>query len=149
MRMDNALRGVQKLGVDSSVFIYFVEHDTRFVPQLRIIFNRIQNGQIEGITSVVALTEILVVSLRDVNEGRVQSYRTLLLETENLRLLPVDVDIAEEAARLRAVYQLKTPDALMIATALHAGCEAFLTNDDALRPVSGELRVLILKELIS
>jgi predicted nucleic acid-binding protein len=41
---------------------------------------------------------------------------------------------------------LRTPDALQIATALEAGCEAFLSNDAGLRRVT-ELRVLILDDL--
>ena len=148
MKLDNVLRGVQKLGLDSSAFIYFTENDPAFYPSLRPVFNRIKDKRIQGVASAIVLTEILVVCLREGNETRVQAYRTLLLETENLQVVPVDVAIAEEAARLRAAYNLKTPDALMIATALQAGCEAFLTNDDALRRV-GELLVLILKELNS
>lgn len=41
---------------------------------------------------------------------------------------------------------LRTPDALQIAAALVAGCEAFLTNDAGLKRVT-ELRVLVLDEL--
>lgn len=58
----------------------------------------------------------------------------------------VDAAIAERAAALRARYTLRTPDALQIATALHAGCQGFLTNDTALRRVT-DLRVLVLHEL--
>ena len=82
----------------------------------------------------------------DDEDGAVNLIATLLLETE-VQTVPVSVEIAEEAARLRATYNLKTPDALMIATALSVGCQAFLTNDEALRRV-GEVRVLILKELL-
>jgi predicted nucleic acid-binding protein len=49
-------------------------------------------------------------------------------------------------AELRARDQLRTPDALQVASALGAGCEAFLTNDLALRRVT-ELHVLVLGEL--
>ncbi|MBW4523229.1 MAG: PIN domain-containing protein [Scytolyngbya sp. HA4215-MV1] len=44
-------------------------------------------------------------------------------------------------------YNLKLPDALQIATARVTGCQAFLTNDTALKRV-GELRILVLSELI-
>jgi predicted nucleic acid-binding protein len=47
---------------------------------------------------------------------------------------------------LRAGYNLRTPDALQIATAVELNCQAFLTNDKQLQPVA-ELRVLILDEL--
>jgi predicted nucleic acid-binding protein len=54
--------------------------------------------------------------------------------------------VAARAAELRAHYRLRLADALQVALALHAGCEAFLTNDLALRRVS-ELRILELDEL--
>ena len=50
------------------------------------------------------------------------------------------------AAGFRARYHLLLPDALQIAVALEAGCEAFLTNDLTLKRVT-DLRVLVLDEL--
>ncbi len=148
MKLDSALRGVQKLGIDAAPFIYFVESGSQATAALRIIFNRLGAGRLVGVTSAVTITETMVLGFRGANDELNQAYRKLLLESENIQVLPVDVIVAEEAARLRADYNLKTPDALQIATALSAGCEAFLTNDEALRRV-GEVRVLVLKELVS
>jgi len=47
---------------------------------------------------------------------------------------------------LRAQYSLTLLDALQIAAALSAGCEALLTNDVRLQRVT-ELRVIVLAEL--
>ncbi len=52
---------------------------------------------------------------------------------------------AQRAALLRASYNLSLTDALQVAAALSAGCEAFLTNDFGLKRVT-ELRVLVLDE---
>jgi predicted nucleic acid-binding protein len=56
------------------------------------------------------------------------------------------VEIADLAAALRARYNLRTPDALYIATAIVTRCDAFLTNDKRLRQAN-EIRVLTLDEL--
>jgi predicted nucleic acid-binding protein len=48
--------------------------------------------------------------------------------------------------RLRATYNLKTPDALQVAAALHAGCDIFLTNDFGIKRVK-EIHVLVLDDL--
>jgi len=69
-----------------------------------------------------------------------------LLESERFSVLPITVEIAELAADLRARYNLRTPDALQVATALAHRCEAFLTNDARLKRVA-EIRVLTLEEL--
>jgi predicted nucleic acid-binding protein len=59
---------------------------------------------------------------------------------------PVSVTIAEEAARLRATYTLRTPDAVQLATALDAGASAFLTNDARLAAIP-DLHVLVLDQV--
>ncbi len=66
--------------------------------------------------------------------------------TSVIQTFVISVAAAERAAALRARYHLRLPDALQIAVALEAGCEAFLTNDRALKRVA-ELRVLVLDEL--
>ncbi|MGC8817413.1 MAG: PIN domain-containing protein [Candidatus Hadarchaeum sp.] len=64
-------------------------------------------------------------------EGKVREALELLLGIPNVRFLAPDVEIAAEDARLRASYGLRTPDALLFATARAAGATAFLTNDRA------------------
>jgi hypothetical protein len=41
----------------------------------------------------------------------------------------VDLDVALQAANIRALTRLPLPDALLIATAMLAECEAIITND--------------------
>jgi predicted nucleic acid-binding protein len=53
---------------------------------------------------------------------------------------------AEQAARLRAVYGLRLPDALQIAFAVESGCQAIVCNDHSMRRVT-ELPVLVLDDL--
>jgi predicted nucleic acid-binding protein len=69
-----------------------------------------------------------------------------LVSSDYLDVVPITGSVAVLAAAFRANYGLKLPDALQIAVAREAGCEAFLTNDLALRRVT-ELRVLVLDQL--
>jgi predicted nucleic acid-binding protein len=61
-------------------------------------------------------------------------------------LVPIDIEVAELAADLRARYNLRTPNALQVAAAIVRRCEVFLTNDARLKRVA-EIRVLTLEEL--
>lgn len=144
--ISHALTHVQKLFIDTSPFIYFVEKHPRYHPLCRPIFERIDANNLYGFTGVVTLTEVLTMPLRAGNTFIEQRYRSILLHSRNFTLLTVDSSVAERAAQLRARYNLRTVDALQIAAALSVGCQAFLTDDGQLSRVT-ELQVLQLDEL--
>jgi predicted nucleic acid-binding protein len=147
VRLDDALRGVATLGFDTPPIIYFIEQHPVFGPIALDLFQRIVSGGIEGCTSVITLTETLTYPMRTQDTAQVTAYRTLLLRTPHFLTIRATNEVAERAADLRARYNLRTPDAIQIATALEAGCDAFITNDLALRRVS-ELRVLTISTLV-
>jgi predicted nucleic acid-binding protein len=72
----------------------------------------------------------------------------MLLNASHVTTVPVSAVIAEEAARLRANYSLRTPDAIQLATAVRSGASSFLTNDSKL-PSHTSLNVLILNRLLA
>lgn len=59
--------------------------------------------------------------------------------------LPMPEPVYLQAARLRAQFGLKTPDALHLSCAQHHGCEALWTNDDRLARASHGLARNILR----
>jgi predicted nucleic acid-binding protein len=146
MKLDDALAGIDALGFDTAPIIYFVEANPRYDALVTEIFRRVAVGAVQGVTSVITLTEVLVHPFQRGDARLGDEYRALLLTSRNFQTLPIDAAIAEQAARLRGRYGLRTPDALQISAALAAGCSAFLTNDARLQRVS-ELRVLLLDEL--
>jgi predicted nucleic acid-binding protein len=146
VKLKNALVGVTKLGFDTSPIIYFVEANPRYDALVAEVFRRISKATFVGITSAVTVTEVLVHPLKQKKTTLKQKYSNLLLHSANFNVVPVDAVVAERAAELRARYNLRTPDALQVAAALVAGCEAFLTNDKGLKRVT-ELRVLVLDDL--
>ena len=110
------------------------------------IFLHIETLSLEVITSAITLTEMLMKPMQASDHKLQNSYRDLLAKNAYVRLLPVTAAIAESAANLRARYNLRTPDALHIATAVESGCDAFLTNDLILKRVT-ELSILVIDEL--
>ena len=133
--------------MDTDAIIYFVEADATYGTLLSNVFSRIDTGQFTGIASTIALTETLVRPLRNKDATQQQKIKNLLLNSQNMVSIPVDSATAEIAADLRARYNMRTPDALHAATAIHTGCDAFLTNNGSdFRRIS-ELNVLVLSEL--
>src|ERR1700733_9000562 len=70
-------------------------------------------------------------------EDLAKEERDILLRSASLTTVPPTEEIVEEAAGHRALHNLRTPDAIQLATALHAGASWFLTNDMDLPNVNG------------
>lgn len=75
-------------------------------------------------------------------------YKVLLATFPNLIIKEVDKDIATLAAKLRAKYKIKTPDAIFIATGIAEKAQIFITNDTRLKIVN-EISIIILDELLN
>jgi len=58
-----------------------------------------------------------------------RKYRDYSRYSENLTLLPLHMSIADEIVSLRAIYGLRTADAIQPETALTADADYALTND--------------------
>ena len=140
-----ALQG-KVVGLDTAPLIYFIEEDEAHLETVRPFFEAMDQGEFGVVTSVITLLEVLVHPLRRGDTVLAQQYRDILLSAEGLTTILLSHDIAEEAARLRAAHNIRTPDAIQMAAAIHAGASFFLTNDDRL-PVLPELTVLVLDEL--
>lgn len=135
------------VGLDSAPLIYLLEEHPVYRDRLRSFFDgALAAGLLQGVTSTVTLVEVLTRPLRQNDTVLVRRYETFLLDTRGLATVEVSPTVAREAAGLRAAYQLRTPDAILLATAITEGATHFLTNDARLVRVS-EIRVLVLDDL--
>jgi len=141
------LRKLHKVGMDSSILIYHLEDIEPYADLTEHIFVAIAEGSLSAILSTISLTELLVLPFASGRLDRIEPYERFLFSFPNLVLIPPASSIAKEAAHLRAKYGVRTPDALLVATALHEKAEAFLTNDTRLRNIKSEgISIMVLDD---
>ena len=129
------------MALDTSIWIYWMEEKPEFLPIVEPIFEEIDRGRLEAVTSAVTLLEVLVLPLRNRDTALAEAYEQRLLHGEGLTLVPLDTAALKTAAEIRAFTGTKTPDSLQLAAALQQRCSAFVTNDRRLPSFPG-LRVL-------
>ena len=139
--------GVGSVAVDTAIFIYFIEEDPRYLPEILPLFKEADKGKRELITSALTLLEVLVVPYRAGNRRLAERYETLLTRSRGIRLIELTHDQLRAAAQLRAATSVTTPDALQLVAAISGGCTTFLTNDRRLPPMPG-LRILELASYV-
>ena len=129
--------GAGPVGIDTVAFIYFIEEHPRYLPVVEPIFAAMASGRMRGVTSGVTLLEALVVPYRARDMTIAAQYELLLTRSKGLVLVELDRQLLRDAAQLRAVSSMRTPDALQVAAALRERCTVFITNDRDLRSVAG------------
>jgi predicted nucleic acid-binding protein len=148
-RFVSELRKFHKVGLDSSILIYHLEDIEPYADLTEQIFAAIANGSPAAILSTISVTELLVSPFAGGQQGRIEAFEQFLFSIPYITLIPPSYSITKEAARLRAKYGIQTPDALLIATALHEKADAFLTNDTRLRNIKGEgIAILVLDDFL-
>lgn len=75
--------------------------------------------------------ECLVKPYREANDKLINAF-TRFFDKDVHRFVALDRAVLDRAARLRARYRFKTPDAIHLAAAIQGGCDAFVTNDHRL-----------------
>ena len=125
--------------LDTAPIIYFLQDHPIFAPLVAPIFEAADRGELGIVISAVTLAEVLTGPLQAKNEVLAARYRETLTRSPGWELWPVDEEVAATAARFRAEYKLRTPDAIQIATAIASRSHAFVTNDKRLRKVRGIL----------
>jgi predicted nucleic acid-binding protein len=141
----DALKG-QVVGLDTAPLIYFTEQNGAYLELVDPFFQALGNGELSVVTSVMTLLEVLVRPIRDSNLELAQTYREFLLNTTNVAIYDISQEIAEAAARLRALHKIRTPDSVQLATAIHEKATFFLTNDIVLASLP-DIKILVLDDL--
>jgi len=135
------------IGLDTMVFIYHFEENKIYSPLTFSIFESLEKGNFNAITSILTLLEILVKPKRENNLILTERYKILFETFPNLQVKTLNENIADIASRLRANYNINTPDAIQVATSLEAQADIFITNDSSLKKIT-EIKVMLLSEML-
>jgi predicted nucleic acid-binding protein len=119
----------KRIALDTSVFIYSLEKNPRYLALADGVLAWVEQSGHSAVTSTITMTELLVKPYRVLEEKGVSEIYELLSAYPNLEWIAPDLDIADLAARYRAVYRLKIADALQAATTVRSGATGLVTND--------------------
>ena len=144
--LEAAVPSGRSILVDTSVVLAYLNGSEVASEAAAVVFDEfVAAGRNPGILSVLTATETLVRPFR-AGSAAVVTAEGFLGHFPGLRLVDTGYDVAREAARLRAASappgerpKLRTPDAIVVATALTADVDILVTNDAGLRAILAQL----------
>jgi len=141
------LRRHRRVALDTNVFIYAVQEHPKYASLAYRILEWVEHPGHSAVTSTLTMTELLTRPYSEKNTLWVNEYYGLLSRYPNLEWIAPDLETADLAARFRAQYRLRTPDAIQAATAVRAGVRGFISNDSAFRRVDG-IEALLFEDVL-
>lgn len=137
----------RQIALDTSIFIYHLEPNPKYLAHTDPIFSWLERSESRAVTSTITMTELLVLPYREDDEQRANDFYGLLSTYPNLDWIAPNLEIADLAARIRALHRLQTPDALQAATAVHTQATGLITNDPVFERVE-HFETLVLDNLL-
>lgn len=133
----------------TAVAAYLDESEATHLLMKHLLEEVVAAGRNPAIVSMITVMELLVRPLRATPPGH-HTLLAFLRNHPNLDAVPVDLQVAQDAAFLRAAQRLSPPDALVIGTGLAAQVGHLVTNDrkwaTKLAPMSDRVRVVTLSD---
>jgi predicted nucleic acid-binding protein len=124
---------------DANVFLaHFKQEENKreHLSAICAIYDEVERGSVELLVSVIVVAEMLDL----INDPKMSDEFQRLLKRPNVRLMDVTPHIARKTAELRSKWRneshrneprnIKTPDAIIIATAAHCGASVLHTFED-------------------
>lgn len=145
--MKAVTQGHRVVALDTCLWIYHIAEHPAYSRLASRILGEVSRGKCRAVASDITLLELLVRPLQMEAQGIANEYEALLTYFPNLELIPVTRDIIFKAARLRANYGLRVPDAIIIGTALAQGATLVITNDAKWKQVE-EIKVACLSDFL-
>jgi predicted nucleic acid-binding protein len=150
--LDRSVPEGDRVLLDTTALAAYLDAREPTHPVIRYLMDEfIARGRNEAVISMITVMEILVRPLRSAPGG----YHTVLAfvrDHPHLQAIPLDLQMAQEAASLRATHRLSAPDALVIGTGVATQVGQLVTNDHAwskkLAPIRDRIRVLTLDRFL-
>lgn len=144
-KLFSTLSKYQPFFADSSCFIYAFENHPGFSPLVKSLFYNVSQGKLTAFTSLITVTEVLIVPYREKNSEVINLYIDVFTNLPNLTLYRPLFQTAVLAAEIRADYNFTLSDSYQLACAQESSCKSFLTNDQKLLKFK-PLKILVLEK---
>ena len=143
------LRNLKSVCIDSSVLIYHLETIKPYDILTKTLIEKIAGGEIFCNICALIITELLTKPYRLKDHDQISMFEGFISSLPNTKIYPIDYNIAKVAASLRGDYNLRTPDSIILSTALSSRSDAFITNDISLKKLNvKDIKILILDEYL-
>ena len=134
--------------LDTTTLAAYLDASEAVHPVARhVVEDFVGTGRNEAVISMITVMELLVRPLRAIPPGH-HTVLAFIRNQPHLTAMEIDLQVAQDAAFLRAAHRFAAPDALIVGTGLAGQVGHLVTNDRGwerkLAPMAGRIGVCLL-----
>jgi predicted nucleic acid-binding protein len=126
--LQRALEGKRHVSLDTGIFIAATDPRDPRRACAEWLLTSVERGHFRCTISVINAAELLVGAITKGADAGLTTQADIR-NFPNLAVAPLTLDLATDAAHLRAKTGLSLPDAIVIATAMAASCDVLIHGD--------------------
>ena len=132
------------IALDSNIFIRALDDPGSLGEKSRTFLEKLRQDTSKVFISVMVLEEFFVKVYKQGEDKDFNSILDFITMGGLIHLVDVNREIALLAAKIRADYNIKAPDAIHLASAIESGAKIFITTDKRLPRKIGKLTIQVL-----
>jgi len=141
VKFKNLINNYKVVALDTSIFIYHLEDHPKFGSLAEIIFELAEKNRLKIISSIISPIEILTGYEKAKDFNARSNFIQMMNLFPNIEIYNLASNLVDQIVNLRVKYNLKTPDAIELATAIENKAEVFITNDKKLKKIK-EIKII-------
>ena len=127
----------QRVIIDTNVFLNVINREEPHFSPSKELLDLVDAGEVKAVVSVITIAELSTgFYLMGDDRGR-REFLLHIMSSENYKVAPVDVGVADSAGKIRAETGLRLQDSIIVSSGLRERADLIVTQDEGFK-VAGE-----------
>jgi len=128
---------VQRVIIDTNVFLNVINREEPHFSPSKELLDLVDAGKVKAVVSVITIAELSTGFYLMGDERGRREFLLHVMSSEDYKVAPVDVGVADSAGRIRAETGLRLPDSIIVSSGLKERVDLIVTHDEGFK-VAGE-----------
>ncbi|MBA7473978.1 PIN domain-containing protein [archaeon] len=127
----------QRVIIDTNVFLNVINREEPLFGPSKELLDLVDAGEVKAVVSVITIAELSTGFYLMGDERGRKEFLLHVMSSEDYKVAPVDVGVADSAGRIRAETGLRLPDSIIVSSGLKERVDLIVTHDEGFK-VAGE-----------
>jgi len=123
----------QRVIIDTNVFLNVINREEPNFGPSKELLDLVDAGEVKAVVSVITIAELSTGFYLMGDERGRREFLLHIMSSEDYKVAPVDVGVADKAGRIRAETGLRLPDSIIVSSGLKERVDLIVTHDEGFK----------------